>query len=360
MSANVLPSTLPILVAVLTLLAVRTRGVILYGTGDPDANTSEPTGELAGSGWQYQGSWFGFLGTPVAPQFFIAAKHIGGSIGQWFSWQGRFYRTTQFFDDPNNDFRLWRVCGTFPSYAPLYRNSDEAGKTLVVFGVGTQRGEPVLVNNQLRGWQWGVLDGRMRWGQNQVANLTSTTGQPPLNILRATFDMDVGPNEAHLSRGDSSGGVFIQDAGVWKLAGIAYASDGVYNTAPEGGGFEAALFNAAGLYEQNGDQWTLLPPGMLRPRPGAFYATRISSSAAWIESVISNPANTAAELMLQSAPEPGGPYADEPGATLAGENTFIAPRSVETAYYRLRNCQATHIQSIVLNGNNVAIRFAIE
>ena len=32
------------------------RGVLLFRTGDPAANTTEPTGALAGSGWQYQGN----------------------------------------------------------------------------------------------------------------------------------------------------------------------------------------------------------------------------------------------------------------------------------------------------------------
>ena len=31
------------------------KAVILYGTDDPSVNTTAPTGELAGSGWQYQG-----------------------------------------------------------------------------------------------------------------------------------------------------------------------------------------------------------------------------------------------------------------------------------------------------------------
>ena len=31
------------------------KAVILYGTEDPSANTTAPTGELAGSGWQYKG-----------------------------------------------------------------------------------------------------------------------------------------------------------------------------------------------------------------------------------------------------------------------------------------------------------------
>jgi len=43
------------------------RAVILYRTADPAANTTAPAGDLAGSGWQFEGIFGGFLGTPIAP-----------------------------------------------------------------------------------------------------------------------------------------------------------------------------------------------------------------------------------------------------------------------------------------------------
>src|SRR5438445_814414 len=49
--------------------------VIFVSTGDPAFNTTAPTGEYAGSGWDLQGTWLtDFLGTPIAPQYFITAK----------------------------------------------------------------------------------------------------------------------------------------------------------------------------------------------------------------------------------------------------------------------------------------------
>src|SRR5438552_3750751 len=42
------------------------QAVILLSTDDPNYNTTEPTGRLAGSGWQYEGFWGSFLGTPIA------------------------------------------------------------------------------------------------------------------------------------------------------------------------------------------------------------------------------------------------------------------------------------------------------
>src|SRR5436190_17779127 len=65
------------------------QAVILYGSGDPGANTSAPTGVLAGSGWQYEGQFGLFLGTVI-----VTAKHIGGSVGQTFTFNGTDYTTT--------------------------------------------------------------------------------------------------------------------------------------------------------------------------------------------------------------------------------------------------------------------------
>jgi hypothetical protein len=66
----------------------RTGAVILFGTGDPSVNTTAPTGALAGSGWQYEGVFGGFIATPIASNYFLTAKHIGGSVGQTFTFNG--------------------------------------------------------------------------------------------------------------------------------------------------------------------------------------------------------------------------------------------------------------------------------
>src|SRR5436309_1682040 len=79
------------------------HGVIFDSTGDPTFNTTAPSGSLTGSGWQYQGLWGGFLGTPVAPQYFVTAKHVGGTIGQDLVLNGISYTTVAVSNDPNSD-----------------------------------------------------------------------------------------------------------------------------------------------------------------------------------------------------------------------------------------------------------------
>ena len=60
-----------------------------------------------------EGTWGGFLGTPIAPKYFMTAEHVGGAIGQTFVFHGVPYTTTAMYDDPDSDLRIWRICGAF-------------------------------------------------------------------------------------------------------------------------------------------------------------------------------------------------------------------------------------------------------
>ena len=254
------------------------HGIILFRTGDPTANTTAPTGQLAGSGWQYQGNFGAFSGTAIAPHFFVTAKHLG-SVSDKFVYHGVNYTIVRSFDDPSNDLLIFQVAETLPSYAPLYTKSNEVGQHLVVMGRGTQRGPDRIVNGQLRGWTWGVGDLVQRWGENEVADIRQFG--PGADMLHILFDQAGYPQEAHLSGGDSGGAVFMNDGGVWKLAGINSDVDR-FASGPEGGGpYNAALFDERGSYLSDGS----LVTGNA-PVPSGFYAVRISSRASWITSII--------------------------------------------------------------------------
>jgi hypothetical protein len=266
------------IVAALLCALPHANAIILFRTGDPTANTTEPTGDLAGSGWQYQGLFGAFLGTAIAPHFFITVKHIGVQSNTFF-YRDVNYTILQSYDDPNGDLRIYKVVETLPDYAQLYSRSDEVGQRLVVFGRGTQRGSELFSNGILRGWGWGGADTAVRWGENEVAEIVPTSSLG--DLLYALFDQDGLPEEAHLSSGDSGGAVFLNDGGVWKLAALNYAVDGPYYTAPGAAGFDAALFDTRGFY----DSGNVLISGNL-PIPSGFYASRISTKRAWIQSVI--------------------------------------------------------------------------
>lgn len=272
----------------LELTATRSEAIIFEATSNVTYNTSAPTGALTNSGWQYEGYWLGsYLGTPIAPTFFLAAIHIGGSIGDVLQFNGSpvQYHTIASWDCPNSDLRVWQVAETFPSYAPLYTRSNEVGQLCVVFGRGTQRGDAITVNSQLKGWQWGPGDGVERWGENIVSTIytDASLGQ----FLKPNFDRNGVTNECTLSVGDSSGGMFIQDGSTWKLAGIHYAVDGPFS--PDGttsNQFNGAIMDVGGLYIPNGSGgWTFVPD-QVADIPAGFYSSRVSEHATWINSVI--------------------------------------------------------------------------
>jgi len=266
------PRALLIVLALLGFASLA-RGVILYRTGDPAANTTEPTGSLAGSGWQYEGNFGNFLGTAIAPHYFVTAKHLGTSPTQ-FSYHGVNYAIVRSFADAGSDLRLFEVEGTLPAYAPLYTRSDEVGQHLVVIGRGTQRGAGRVVNGQLRGWEYGAADSVQRWGENEVARIVR-------GALYMLFDQAGLPQEGHLSAGDSGGAVFLKDGGGWKLAGINSDVDTFTSGADRGGPYAAAMFDERGSYRSDGTFVT--GPALV---PSGFYAARISSRLQWIYSII--------------------------------------------------------------------------
>ena len=260
--------------------------VILYGTGDPNANTTAPTGAFANSGWQFEGQFDGFLGTVIAPNYFITAKHIGGTVGDIFTFDGTNYTTTAVFPDPSSDLQIWQVSGTFPIQAPLYAGSpgSEVNLFLMVFGRGTQRGNSVFVGTPSRqgGWLWGPSDAVERWGTNVVGSITNDPTYGAL--LRVPFNNNAGPNEGHLSVGDSGGAVFVYDMTTnrWELAGINLAVDGPFSTSANGANaFDAAMFDTTGLFAQD-DQGNWVAS----PNPSAFYATEIAAHRGFIQSVV--------------------------------------------------------------------------
>lgn len=281
----------------LVLPGLPCEAIIFFSTADPNHNTTPPTGDLQDSGWQWQGQWHGKLGTPIGERHFIAAAHIGGSVGSPFVLNGVTHTTVARFDDPETDLVIWEVDIPFASYAPLYSGNDEVGKSLVVFGRGTGRGDEVRLPEGdvevLHGWRWGG-NGRLRWGRNDVEGITAG-GSVRGDLLRVTFDAQGVEDEAHLGANDSSGAVFIKENGIWKLAGINYAVEGLFAYQAGVDPFNAALFDAGGLWVGQGTSWTLLP-NLVTDRPSSFYSTRISSRLAWIRSIVPEPADSLGDV----------------------------------------------------------------
>src|SRR5579862_1912988 len=287
--------TLLVCLLAFCLLALHGKAVMFVSTGNPAYNTNAPTGSLTNAGWQYEGQWYVWLGTPIAPTFFLTAHHVNGNVGDPFILNGVSYTTVALFDDPNTDLRIWQVAQTFPYYAPLYTATDEVGKACLMIGRGTDRGPAVTTvsmgHTTTNGWQWGSTNNIERWGQNAVSNIyTDTNDFPAAQLLFATFQNNGATNECALSYNDSGGAMFIQEGGTWKLAGINYtvANPFVSTNGVNGSGLNAAVLDYFHLYVGGDNNWQQIT----QHESGGFYCTRVSARMSWINSII-NPSPTA-------------------------------------------------------------------
>ncbi len=267
----------------LGLLAPRAQAVILFAKAD--RNTRPPHASLVESGWQWQGQFGAFLGTPIARQYFITSGHVGGEPGQPFRFNGESYVTTAFWDDPKTDLRIWKVGGKgFNTWAPVFKDNTEVGRSCVIFGRGTQRGAEVYHNGQLKGWQWGESDGLQSWGRNSLDGVVDGGSQRG-DLLYFTFDQHGNSHEGTLSAGDSGGGVFVRQGSRWKLVGINTSTDGPFARQSGDNPFNASLFDKGGMYVSRGNSSRGVDDSST-DIPSAAYATRVSTNMDWINSVL--------------------------------------------------------------------------
>lgn len=317
--------------------------VILLSTGDPAQNTTEPTGLLAGSGWQFEGSFGSFLGTPIDAHHFITVQHIGVP-SQTFVYRGANYTIVQWFDDTQSDLRIYEVAETFPAYAPLYPRLDERSRSLVVFGRGTQRGDPVLESGIIRGWSWGSSDGVQRWGESQVDQLQGV-------YLYCSFHQNAGPNEAALSMGDSGGAAFTNDNGTWKLIGIHYGVDGPFANNAGDPTFYAALFDVRGLFDSSRG---FVVSGTA-PVPSGFYSIRIAERLSWIVSIVPAAAPPPSPTPTPNAgPALAQMTSPAPGSTLLGPQVTFSWGAGSASYYKLWIGTASRLYNLYNSGKTTA------
>jgi hypothetical protein len=275
----------------------------------PQRNTAAPKGSLANSGWQWQGRWGKFLGTAIAPRFFMTAEHVGGSVGESLVLDGVYYKTIATWDDPHSDLQIWKVKRKFPTYATIFKRNDEAARGMVTFGRGTQRGDEVVVNDELKGWLWGELDHVQSWGKNVIGGVApgmtdEEAGGKEIAGGRIwwSFDRPGGSHESTLTSGDSGGGVFVKVKDQWRLVGINHSSEAEFSYPDGDGPHMASLFDVGGL--RAGD---MLIEDTLVDNPAKSYATRVSTRWNWIFSVVNEriPPSDGSISQAPGVPEPG-------------------------------------------------------
>lgn len=340
--------------------------IVVMGSGDPDHNTTAPTGSLAGSGWQWEGNWGGLTATAIGPHHIITAAHVGGGAGTGFQFQNQWYVAVSSYLLADSDLRICKVAGTLPTFAPVYFGNAERGKGVLLVGAGGPRGDLVTIaagaGKKLKGWLWSSRDGRIRWGTNTVGLIAgaggvdaSTRAPQPGDLLGCTFDSSAGNEEGTLTDGDSGGGMFLLDGGSWKLAGILRAVEGKFRTSATGGDFSAALFDKGGFYEYNGAAWDLIPSS-LSDRPTVLYGNRLSGSATWIQSCLADTATEESRLTVESSAKPDGPFAADSAVTLDLEvGQFVAPIGSEPRYYRIADARY-NFTGVALQGDRLLMK----
>jgi len=328
------------------------RAVILFGTGDPARNTTEPTGALAGSGWQHQAQP-GFCATMIGPFHAVTAAHLGLVSNSVVNFDGLAYRVVEAATAPGSDLRLLRLGGRIGRWAELNRGTNEAGQGAVLFGQGAARGAAVFADGisgqpELRGWYWGNQGYRLRWGTNVVREVTEPGEAGSDAYVVCWFDADAGDDEASVSSGDSGGGLFLRgDDGQWRLGGVAHGVEARFNTTTEGDGFFAALFNRRGFFQRDGDEWVPAPEAFRRPQTRISH-TRISTYVDWLEERLAAP-RPAAEVVprLLSAGNASGPFAEHPAyAVDLGTRTVRANVTAQHRFFRLEGVERLSLQEL--------------
>jgi hypothetical protein len=307
------------IVAVALSFQLPSRAVILFGTEDPNANTTPPAGSLANSGWQYQGLYGPFLGTVISSNRFITAKHVAGS-SPTFQYQGQTYQVVgqlQSHPDSAVDLSIGTVNATFPNFASMssrdvFRRvyfwdfiTPVPSQLTVVHGRGGPRadavfndpsGHPCVTESALRGWKHpAYADGILRWGSGQAItylfNSPSGLDFPATTTTIWKYFLGDSLNDFALSTGDSGGGLFVFDQGQWRLAGISWLiMQPQYKARLSDPSFAAAIFDPTGIYYPctccacTDGFGTDCPPGSL----GRSYAefSDIQWNLAWINSVL--------------------------------------------------------------------------
>ncbi|MBC8136485.1 MAG: hypothetical protein H8F28_11410 [Fibrella sp.] len=316
--------TLATAVTVATILTTFSPAQAVVRFGSPNqkymASTGEyasiPFGRIAIDGATVDGNGIprgGNPAWPISPNWALRANHAAaGRTGFDIVQNGVAHRVVESVNVAGTDLLLVRVEDPFSSFFNMYRGSDEIGKEMVVFGSSdpsktteVRTGTPSLFN----GWNLGATTevplqpGEVRninWGRNTVTSFEMVGNT---NTLYSTFDAptlpggalnpaSVGDDEAIVYTGDSGGGVFIEEAGEWRLAGIVFAVDAAYPTQASNQLLLGAIFDARNLWTDepvdpafpNGPKKRVQITGD-NPIPYGSYSSRISQYRSNIDTI---------------------------------------------------------------------------
>ena len=240
-----LPATL-LLAACATFFAASPASAVIISGGDGSGNKTAPDGD---QGWSYVGvvehDSFVYLGNGWA----ITAYHVAHKItdSSTVELDGSSYAVAAgSVQQLTNNYGTLADLAMFQLQTPppaLSGVSIASGDITGVTAIGYGKDRATLPTYWDAGWnettsssavytgyKWIPNTLTKRWGTNilsgSLPDLETRDGARFGGItdcLLTTFDANGGPNEMQASDGDSGGGVFVQQDGVWNLAGIMLA-----------------------------------------------------------------------------------------------------------------------------------------
>lgn len=178
--------------------------------------------------WGYVYNYKGSSSVAVGGGWLLTAGHVADDGGSGsLDIDGTIYNQQEVFSHDEADLALVRFDKAFPGYYPLYTGTLFNTPRLDVLMVGF--GTKGTVSNNY----WTALGtgrGTKRWGSQEIDRtlpkiLPGNDYVNPTSNFGFEMDFNLGStaNEAGAGVGDSGSGVFYNDGGIWKLAGINIA-----------------------------------------------------------------------------------------------------------------------------------------